>query len=251
LNQKLFFKTLLLSGIILSFQQNTFAENILHKTSAQTKATPQGAGQNSGYFKGELINTLNAGGYTYIQIKTGDDSIWAAGPVTTVKKGDQISFNGRMPMKNFHSKALNRDFDIIYFVSGFTVNGQNMQSTSLPNSLDPHKNTRKKAHDLVLKDFSKAKDGRTIADVIENKNSLSQQTLRIRGQVSKFTAGVLGKNWIHIRDNSSEHDLTITTDSTVALNDIITVEGKLALNKDFGYGYIYEAIIEDAIVSKN
>ena len=247
MNQKIFFKTLLFTGIILSFQQNIFAENIHHKTSAQTKTTTQ----SSGVFKGELIDTMNAGGYTYVQIKMDNDSVWAAGPVTAVKKGDQISFNGRMPMKQFHSKALNQDFDIIYFVGGFTVNGKSMQSSSLPNPLDPHKNTSKKAHDLVLKDFSKAKNGRTIADVIENKNSLSKQTLRVRGQVSKFTADVLGKNWIHIRDSSSKQDLTITTDSTVALNDIITVEGKLALNKDFGYGYIYDAIIEDAKVSKN
>jgi len=247
LNQKKFIITLLTTGIILSFQQNSFAENTQNKTAAQANTT----NQSSGIFKGELIDTLNAGGYTYVKIKTDKDSVWAAGPVTAVKKGDQISFNGRMPMQKFHSKALNRDFDVIYFVSGFTVNGKSLQSTALPNSLDPHKNTNKKAHDLVLKSFSKAENGQTIADVIKNKNKLSKQTLRIRGQVSKFTADVMGKNWIHIRDSSSKQDLTITTDASAALNDIITVEGKLVLNKDFGYGYVYDAIIENAKISTN
>jgi len=72
----------------------------------------------------------------------------------------------------------------------------------------------------------------------------------VRGQVTKFTAGVLGKNWVHIRDSSSENDLTVTTDATVAISDVVTVEGTLELDKDFGYGYFYSVILQDASVTK-
>ncbi len=241
--------TLIAAGIISTLQQNSFAEKI-HHTEAESM------NHASNIFQGSLIDTFNSGGYTYVEIKTSNGKVWAAGPVTPVNKGDQIAFNGQMPMQKFHSKTLNRDFDTIYFVSQFSVNGKNMSSAKngnlQSNSLDPHKNTNKKPHDLKLKSFNKAKDGQTIADIIENKNKFNHQTLKVRGQVSKFTADVMGKNWIHIRDSSSKkQDLTVTTNSSVALNDIITVEGKLTLNKDFGYGYVYDVIIEDAKVSNN
>jgi len=238
--------TLLTAGITLTLLQNCLAETTHHQKPIDTNSTVQ----ISTMFKGELIDTLNSGGYTYAQIKTNDGNVWAAGPITSVKKGDQISFNGRMPMQKFYSKTLNRDFDVIYFISAFTVNGKSAASASFPKNLDPHKNTNKNADDLILKSFSKAKDGHTIADVIKNKNKLIKQPIRVRGQVSKFTADVMGKNWIHIRDSSSKQQyLTVTTNSTVALNDIITVEGKLTLNKDFGYGYVYDVIIENAKVN--
>lgn len=239
---------LLAAGITLTLQQNCLAETTHHQKPVNTSSTAQ----KSTIFKGKLISTLNSGGYTYAQIKTDDGNVWAAGPITSVKIGDQISFNGLMPMQKFYSKTLKRDFDVIYFVSTFTVNGKSAASAPLSKTLDPHKNTNKSAHDLILKPFSKAKDGHTIADVIKNKEKLIKQPIRVRGQVSKFTADVMGKNWIHIRDSSSKQQyLTVTTNSTVALNDIITVEGKLTLNKDFGYGYVYDVIIENAKVSTN
>ena len=72
----------------------------------------------------------------------------------------------------------------------------------------------------------------------------------MRGQVTKFTANVMDKNWLHIRDSSTLDDLTITTDSTAAIDAVVVIEGKLALNKDFGYGYVYPLIVEDASVTK-
>jgi len=63
----------------------------------------------------------------------------------------------------------------------------------------------------------------------------------------------MGKNWIHIQDGSGDsetNDLTVTCNETVAIGDIISVEGILTLNKDFGFGYKYDTIIEDALVIK-
>ena len=45
-------------------------------------------------------------------------------------------------------------------------------------------------------------------------------------------------------------DITITTRSEVQINDIVTLEGKVTLNKDFGAGYIYDVIIENATLIK-
>lgn len=78
---------------------------------------------------GELIETVNANKFTFVKIKTLNGEVWAAGPMIEVKVGDQLSFDGKTPMKSFYSKSLNKTFDIIYFVNSFTINGSAAESS--------------------------------------------------------------------------------------------------------------------------
>jgi hypothetical protein len=59
------------------------------------------------------------------------------------------------------------------------------------------------------------------------------------------------KNWFHIQDgtsNEGEFDLTITSlEEEIKLDEVITFEGTIVLNKDFGYGYKYDILLEDAV----
>jgi hypothetical protein len=87
---------------------------------------------------GKTIETFVAGGFTYVQIATPEGSIWAAGPLTPIKKDDEVSFSRTMLMKNFHSKSLNRDFEAIYFVERFTVNGETGAPMQVPMTQQPH-----------------------------------------------------------------------------------------------------------------
>lgn len=88
----------------------------------------------------------------------------------------------------------------------------------------------------------------TIAKLLENKQSYSGNTIIIKGKVTKFNPAIMGKNWIHIQDGSEykeEFDLTVTSDVQVTVGDIVTFEGKIALDKDFGYGYTYKVLMEE------
>jgi hypothetical protein len=67
--------------------------------------------------------------------------------------------------------------------------------------------------------------------------------------VTKYTTNVMGKNWLHIKDSSTQEDLTITSNDTAELNSVVVIEGKLVLDKDFGYGYVYPLIVQDAAVA--
>jgi hypothetical protein len=58
----------------------------------------------------------------------------------------------------------------------------------------------------------------------------------------------MGENWLHILDSSSTSDLTITTKEIVEIGDIVILEGKLSIDKDFGHGYLYPILLEDATV---
>jgi hypothetical protein len=88
-----------------------------------------------------------------------------------------------------------------------------------------------------------------ISDLLENKKSYSGKTIRITGQVTKFNPQIMGKNWVHIQDGSEfqgAFDLTVTTDQQVSVGQTITFEGKIVLDKDFGYGYYYSVLMEEA-----
>lgn len=215
--------------------------NVSIADSAKNAAEENMAQQHSGVFTGELVETFNSGGYTYVQLKTDKGLVWAAGPKTTINKSDKLSFIGKVAMFDFYSKSLDRRFKTIYFVDSFIINGVKTDITSI----DPHKKLNKKQA-APLKKFAKAKNGQDIAGILKNKDSLAGKTVKVRGQVSKYTSNVMGKNWLHIRDSSSDQDITITTDTSAKLDDIILVEGPLVLNKDYGYGYVYEVLIEDA-----
>jgi hypothetical protein len=83
---------------------------------------------------------------------------------------------------------------------------------------------------------------------------LSGTTVLLRGRVTKANSGILGRNWFHLQDGSGAsadgtHDLTVTTDAAVQVGDVVTVSGMLATARDFGAGYVYEAIVENATVT--
>lgn len=210
-------------------------------TGVEASGSTTNAAHHNGVFTGELVETFNSGGYTYVHLKTDKGSIWAAGPSTIMSKSDKVSFIGKVAMIDFYSKSLDRKFENIYFVDSFIINGAKIGAMTI----DPHKKIDK-PHAAALKTFAKADNGQAIAEILENKDTLAGKTVKVRGQVSKYTASVMGKNWLHIRDSSSDQDITITTDGEAKLDDVVLAEGKLILDKDYGYGYIYQVLIEDA-----
>lgn len=95
-------------------------------------------------------------------------------------------------------------------------------------------------------------NGHTVAEIFANNTKLDGQTVRVQGKVVKFSPKIMGKNWIHLQDGSGDplnntHDLVITTNAEPPKDkDIITVEGIVRANKDFGAGYSYVVLVEEA-----
>ena len=85
------------------------------------------------------------------------------------------------------------------------------------------------------------------------KDQLAGQPVVFRGKVVKTNPNIMGKNWLHVRDGSGAegtNDLTVTTAGTAPnVGDTVVVKGTVALNKDFGMGYQYDIIVEDAEVT--
>jgi hypothetical protein len=205
------------------------------------KEMPQ---SNQQKFYGKVTEVIDAGSYTYAEVDTGKEKVWAAGPPTELKAGDMISFSSQMPMQNFHSKAVGRDFPVIYFVGSYITDKGTLVAVS------PHTQMKQQEEIKPIEGIKKVDGGYTIAEIYADKNNLKEKTVRVRGQVVKYTANILNKNWLHIRDSSTLDDLTVTSASAAAVGDVVIAEGKLELDKDYKYGYLYPVIIESATITQ-
>lgn len=104
-----------------------------------------------------------------------------------------------------------------------------------------------------LSGIARAEGGKTVAEVYGEKDALAGQNVRVRGKVVKVNSGIMGKNWLHIRDGSGSdgtNDLTVTTTGALpTVGDTVVVNGTVAINRDFGAGYSYDVIVEEAEVT--
>ena len=110
----------------------------------------------------------------------------------------------------------------------------------------------KPGEEVDLSGIAKAEGGKTVAEVFAEKASLAGKPVTVRGKVVKVNGGIMGKNWLHVRDGSGAegtNDLTVTTSGELPeLGTIVVVTGPVTLDKDFGMGYQYAVILEDADV---
>jgi hypothetical protein len=201
---------------------------------------------------GTVVETMNASSYTYVQFDTGSKKIWAAAPTFQVKIGDKVNVPMGALMKNYQSKTLNRTFDEVYFVGAITVGDAKLPASQMSGGTAGKPAAPAPAP--VKIDFTgikKPKGGKTVAELYADKSSLSGKEVTVRGKVVKFSANIMNKNWIHLQDGTGAegtNDLTITTSSSAKVGDTVVASGVIAINKDLGYGYKYDIIMEDAKV---
>jgi len=202
---------------------------------------------NPGMLNGAIIETMNAAGYTYILLDTGTDKVWVAASETRVEVGQRVSVPGGQVMTGFPSKTLNRSFDRIVFASGIYPEGSLNKATGQAH--DMAGSGRNVVSDAHVENVARAAGGYTVEEILSQGSALGGQQVKVRGRVVKFTAGIMGTNWMHIQDGTAG-DLTVTTDTVVSKGDLVLVEGLLSVNRDFGAGYLYPAIIEKATVTR-
>ena len=98
-------------------------------------------------------------------------------------------------------------------------------------------------------------DAHTVAEILTSKSALKDKPVTVHGTVVKFTGGVMGKNWIHLRDGSGSgadgsNDLVVTTLDESKIGDVVLVKGTVRTDVNLGSGYSYGVLIEDAKLQK-
>jgi hypothetical protein len=202
---------------------------------------------------GPVLETMNASNYTYVRVKTDKGDVWAASGEFKVAVGDRVTLALEMPMENFHSETLKRDFPLIYFTTRIGPEGQ--APPAMPAMMSAHGGSGGPAAGAsaaqVTEPIQPAPGGTTVAKIWADRKALAGKTVTVRGKVVKFNGGIMGRNWIHIQDGSGAaadgtNDLLVTSDAAAKVGDVITVTGTIAIDQDFTAGYAYAVLIENA-----
>ncbi len=207
----------------------------------------------------EVAEVIQGSTYTYLKVKEKGNEKWIAVTRQDAVAGDVFYYDQELQMNNFHSKEIDRTFEIIYFVNNISKTPLGTENEGTMGAMGgmggmmgggQHSGKVNATQNSAI--HLEKNDGElTIATVFANRNEYASKEFEIRGIVVKVNEQVMDKNWVHIQDGTADNgnfDLTLTTSDLPAVNDEITVKGKLTLNKDFGYGYSYEVIMEDATV---
>jgi hypothetical protein len=212
-------------------------------------ADPQsGKAPVKGVISGEVMEVKDVDSYTYLRLKTRDGETWAAVSTAAVKKGATVSIENAMVMNNFESKTLKKTFPTIVFGTlGGAAAGQSTLGSKMAMA------TVADAGPVKVAKASGA-NAYVVADVVSKSVQLKDKPVKVNGQVVKYNAGIMGKNWIHLRDGSgtpakNDNDILVTTAATAKVGDLVTVSGVVRNDKDFGAGYSYKVLIEDATLN--
>lgn len=208
---------------------------------------------------GTVVETMNAMGYTYVQVDSGEEQVWAATSQFEVSEGDMVVIPEGMPMHNYHSQTLDREFELVYFVDSILNASTASASTDAPTSPqmpEGHPPTSGAGSPAATEpiEVTKLEDGMTIEEIYADKENLNEKQISLRGQVVKVSPQIMGTNWIHLQDGSGSadadtHDLTVTSDVLPKVGDVVVATGEVTLDKDFGHGYFYNLIMESAAVT--
>lgn len=248
--------------LMMSFSCDSASKPAGQEPTAKMPPVAQKPAASPRQFVGVVAETMNAAGYTYVLLDTGSEKAWFAGPACVVKVGDKLTLPAGMQKENFTSKTLNRTFEKIYFIESIVApDGKGV--CSVPAAKAPGVSAVPedgKAHTAApvstAADFSglaKPEGGKTIAEIYAGKKDLAGKPVTLRGKVVKYNAEIMGKNWVHVQDGTGaagSNDITVTTKSAAKVGDTVLVQGTLELEKDFGYGYKYALLIEDATITK-
>ncbi|MEI6208114.1 MAG: OB-fold nucleic acid binding domain-containing protein [Desulfuromonadales bacterium] len=201
---------------------------------------------------GKVVETKTSGDYTYVNLEKDGKKVWAAFPVMTFTVGQEISAIGCTPMMNFQSKALNRTFDKIMFCNAplKPAEAELLKKKSLGSNVAAPVSSEK----IVIAEV-KGENVYTVAQCYAQSVDLDKKPVTVKGKVLKVSTGIMGRNWIHVQDGTGDasrktNNLVVTSKDVPKVGDIVTVTGTLFRNKDFGSGYKYNVIVEQATIKK-
>lgn len=215
---------------------------------------------------GKVVETMDAGGYTYVLLEKNGIKTWVAAPRMKVSVGQEMAFKAGDEMVNFTSKTLNRTFERIFFTGGPVAQSgaatdEAVKSAHGGMSIDEMKAKGASAApkapvaENIKVEKATAANACTVAEAYEKSGALDKQKVAVKGKVVKVSPGIMGKTWVHLRDGSGDaalgtNKLVVTTQDVPAVGDVVTANGTLYKDKDFGSGYKYDLIMEEASLQK-
>ena len=231
-----------------------------HGVEKKASTTVKTAVAKSKIYYGKVLEIHDAMGYKYLKVDEEGTQLWVAIANAPVAIGEKVGYDKNTVMKDFESKTLKRKFKEVIFASEVYLTQKPKKPSSMKEMLgltkkDPHQGMGKgmspQKDEKPAKPFVK-KDVYSIEEIHMWRKSLEGQTLTIKAKVYKVSKHIMKLNWVHLGDGSGNEkkltdDLVFTASSSeVKAGDSVIATGKVVVNKDFGFGYFYPVLIQEA-----
>ena len=238
--------------MISSFPANENSKNSTNDNTPQSK-TKSNSTSTSELHTVIVNEVLKTSKYLYINVNEKGEQFWIATRSMDVVVGETYHYKGGLLKTNYESKEHQRVFEKIYLVSNRLVHANHGTNSNLN---EGNKLATKQEEIIaepvpIVKPSKKIeiKGSLKISELVKNFIKYEGQIVQISGVCVKINFGIMGRNWIHLKDGSSDdYDLVITSNALIKEDEVITMKAKVSLNKDFGAGYKYELILEDGIL---
>ncbi len=207
-------------------------------------------GSSGEYTTVKVKEVEQVGTYTYLLVKGKGPEYWVAVPSMDASPGETYQYQGGLVMEEFYSKELDRTFDRVLFLEGLYPEVSSSETDRTAQE-DPGEFSYENMVSIEKADVRvEAVEGAiTIAELFSDPGAYDGKTIRVTGEVTKFNAAIMDRNWVHIQDGTEfegKFDLTATSSETFEVGTRVTLEGILTLDHDFGYGYTYDVLLEKA-----
>lgn len=224
-----------------------FSDNDSSKPKVDFNA-PMGSSEFHKVVVNEVLPTQK---YVYLNVTEEGETFWIATILMEVKKGETYYYKDGLLKTDFESKEYNRVFDKIFLVSNLVAAANHGANTSNNNTAEDQLNTTKQEIEMHTDKIVKRQGSIKISELVNNPKKYEGKTIQLDGICTKVNAGIMNRNWLHIKDGSKDnYDLVITTDAYVPEGAAFTIKAVVALNQDFGAGYKYDLILEQGQVVK-
>ena len=222
-------------------------------TAAWAAEKPTPASPAATVITGNVLEVKDVESYTYLRLKTKDGETWAAVAKTPVIKGAKVSIENVMVMNNFESWSLKQTFKTIAFGS-LAGTGASAPKTGAAMST-AHPGNAKTVVDTAEIRATKAVGANawTVAEINTKAVELKDKPVLVRGKIVNYNPGIMGKSWLHLRDGSgtaagNTNDILVAAAVEAKLGGVVTVKGIVRTDNDFGSGYSYKVLIEEACI---
>jgi hypothetical protein len=204
--------------------------------------------------KGQALETRQVDGDTDLRLKTSNGEAWAAVPSTAIRPGAQVEITSSTSLENFESKILKKKFDRIVFgqiADPGAPAGSGASGAPATAALNPHGTQPAQVTPTARVGRASGPDARSVSEVVAGSLQLKDKQVLVRGQVVKVNTGILGKNWLHLRDGTGSaidgsNDLLVTSREAAAIGDIVSAKGTVRTDVKLGTGHAYAVLVEDA-----
>jgi len=224
-----------------------FSGTLYAQTETKSSKASKAAQKKIAY--GKVLEKKEVMGYDYLRVDQNGTQRWVAIAKAPVKVGDTVGYDTKTVMKNFKSKTLDKVFDEIIFANEVYLPSKEHAPSSMKAMLA--EKIEAVETEVDVKDF-KEKPFYTVEEVHKYRKLLNGKEVSVKAKVYKVSRQIMKRDWVHLGDGTGSEqkltdDLVFTAPKAdVKAGDEVIAKAKIAVDKDFGYGYFYKVMGEKA-----